>query len=200
MPTAADYTWFSGTGLTYGYCFTLVKDLSRTDALAQLATQDLRSITGLRDFRSAAHDNFPWRTHNPYFIGAVDLGEWTLLVEDNGFMGVHIPTVRPLSVGTQVISHYRGVDAEDRFLWLEDGELRLDFEPLFPFRRSGSEPDGLVEVMQQVGFDLNDDEDRDFELHTEATLALAEHLTGVRLTAELLASADYLCGLAEMKR
>lgn len=54
--------------------------------------------------------------------------------------------------------------------------------------------------MQQVGFDLSDGEDRDYALHTEATLALTEHLTGVRLTAELLDSAEYLCGLAEMKR
>ncbi|WP_238162777.1 DUF6461 domain-containing protein [Kribbella capetownensis] len=30
--------------------------------------------------------------------------------------------------------------------------------------------------------------------------ALAEHLTGVRLTHELLDAEDYLCGLAVLKR
>jgi len=199
MPTAADYTWFNRTGLTYGYCFTMVSGLSRAEALERLGTQDLRSITGLHNFRVAAQNNFPFRTSNPYFIGAVAVGEWTLLVEDNGFMGVHLPTIGPLAAGTEVISHFGGVDGEDRFLWLVDGEVRLDFELLFAFRRSGSDPDGLIDVMQQVGFDLSDDEDRDYELHTEATLALTEHLTGVRLTEELLDSADYLCGLAEMK-
>lgn len=53
--------------------------------------------------------------------------------------------------------------------------------------------------MRQVGFDLRDDEDRDYELRTEAAFALAEHLTGVKLTQELLDSADYLCARAPLK-
>jgi Family of unknown function (DUF6461) len=35
-------------------------------------------------------------------------------------------------------------------------------------------------------------------LHTEATPALAEHLTGVRLTQEFLDNSDDLCGLAPL--
>src|SRR5262249_20118784 len=72
----------------------------------------------------------------------------------------------------------------------------LDFEPLFPADRRGSDPDGLAEVMRQVGFDLRADEDRSYELHTEAAFALADHLTGVRLTPEFLDSATFLCGMA----
>ncbi|NUR96356.1 MAG: hypothetical protein HOV67_13985 [Kribbellaceae bacterium] len=83
---------------------------------------------------------------------------------------------------------------------MEDGQLRVRFEPLFPYHRDGSDPDSLVDVMRRVGFDLRDDEDRDYENHTEATFALAEHLTGVKLTREALESADYICAKAPLPR
>jgi hypothetical protein len=35
-----------------------------------------------------------------------------------------------------------------------------------------------------------------YELHTEAAFALAEHITQVRLTAEFLESATFRCGTA----
>lgn len=47
-----------------------------------------------------------------------------------------------LAVGTDVISHWGGVDGEDRFLWLVDGEVRLDFEPCSPSVGRGVTPMG----------------------------------------------------------
>ena len=49
--------------------------------------------------------------------------------------------------------------------------------------------------MRESGFDLSDAQDRDFELHTEASFALAERLTGVRLTEQTLREAQYVCGI-----
>ena len=121
---------------------------------------------------------------------------WTLAVEPNGYLGVTDAILTALSRGTKVVSLFRNVNAVSRFCWAENAELRLSFEPLFPTRREGSDADGLVDVMQQVGFDLREDLDRDFEQHIEASLALMEHVTGVRLTPEHLDSAGYLCGTA----
>lgn len=196
---APEYTWFSNTQLSYAYCLTLVQGLDRAEALRRLDAEPAGHQNGVRDFIRFAHDSFPWRG-GPFVIGAVELDDWTLLVESNGYLGVTTAVIRPLSAGTRVVSHHRNVDAEDCFCWMEDGDLRLRFEPLFPYDRDGSDPDGLLEVMREVGFDLRDDEDRDYELHTEAAFALAEHLTGVRLTQDLLESADYLCGKAPFKR
>jgi hypothetical protein len=53
--------------------------------------------------------------------------------------------------------------------------------------------------MRQSGFDLSDTADRSIEFHTEAAFALAERLTGVRLTAELLWEADLLVGKVRLK-
>ncbi|MEH0823749.1 MULTISPECIES: DUF6461 domain-containing protein [Micromonospora] len=57
-----------------------------------------------------------------------------------------------------------------------------------------------MEAMRQAGFDLSEDDDADFSVHTEAAFALAEHLTGVRLAPELLGSATYVCGTAPIPR
>ncbi|BDH11936.1 DUF6461 domain-containing protein [Streptomyces hygroscopicus] len=52
--------------------------------------------------------------------------------------------------------------------------------------------------MRGAGFDLGDSRDRSYELHTEAAFALAERLTGVRLSSEVLPSATFLCGTAAL--
>ncbi|MEV4804052.1 DUF6461 domain-containing protein [Nonomuraea sp. NPDC049421] len=91
-----------------------------------------------------------------------------------------------------------GSTAVGCFHWVEDGEIRLSFDPLFPSFRHGSAPDELVETMRRAGFDLGDDIDRG--IHDKAAFALAEHLTGVRLTPQLLEEATYLCGLAPRSR
>ena len=89
------------------------------------------------------------------------------------------------------------MNAHDLFLWYEDGTLRTSFEPLFPTDRDGSTPDELVEMMAAAGFDLQEDEDdKDDPLTIEPAFALAERLTGVHLTPELLDKATFTTGLA----
>jgi len=191
---AEDYAWFRRRigSLEVAYCLTLVRGLTPVEALERIDAEPAGRVTGVDAFVTSCPSK---HAYGSWYVGATALDDWTLLVEWCGLLGVTTKVIEPLSAGTQVVSHYRNVDAEDRFCWMVDGDLRLQFEPLFAYSRTGSDPDGLVDVMQQVGFDLRDIEDRDFELHTEAAFALAEHLTGVRLTAELLESADYLCGL-----
>ncbi|WP_433711051.1 DUF6461 domain-containing protein [Nocardia sp. CA-084685] len=62
--------------------------------------------------------------------------------------------------------------------------------------RSGSTPDALVDAMARAGFELNDDE----QAHPgiPGNLTLAEQLTGVRVTAELLDNATYSAGIVQL--
>ncbi|MGF1428539.1 DUF6461 domain-containing protein [Kitasatospora sp. LaBMicrA B282] len=71
-----------------------------------------------------------------------------------------------------------------------DGEVRVHFEPPFPDQRDGSRPDELLGAMVAAGFDL-DPEASNVDHHTAAAFALAEHVTGVRVTAELLDTAEF---------
>jgi hypothetical protein len=124
--------------------------------------------------------------------------DWALGLEVNGSLGVTPEAIVPLSAGTRVVSHHRSVNASDDFYWVEDGDIRLFFQPGCPAWREGSTPDALTGEMRQAGFDIREDAEYDEEkdVTAEATFALAEHLTGVRLTPELLDESVYLCGVA----
>jgi hypothetical protein len=202
--TAADYTWFSERfpALTYAYCLTLVEGLSRAETLKRIGAETDCRLVGVEQLNESAYSKAHWGGEQGYqnYVGATDLGEWTLIVEPNGFLGVTEQVIVPLSRGVRLVSHYKNVDSDNRFCWVEDGDIRLRFEPMFAHYRSGSDPDGLVDVMPELGFDLAHEEDRNYEPYKEAAFALAEHITGVRLTAAILESADFLCGLARLPR
>jgi Family of unknown function (DUF6461) len=56
-------------------------------------------------------------------------GEWALGIEPNGFLGVTDEAVVPLSARATLVSHYRNFNAGGSFLWIEDGDVRLRFNP-----------------------------------------------------------------------
>ena len=125
-------------------------------------------------------------------------GRWTLGVEVNGYLGVIAELIVPASAGTMIVSHFSNVNADSEFYWVEDGVIRLQFDPLLgPGYREGSTPDAVTDQMQAAGFDLTEDGDNT-ENCTTAALALAELLTGVRLTPELLEQATYTLGMVQI--
>jgi hypothetical protein len=132
-------------------------------------------------------------------LGVTELAGWVLITELDSFLGMDEDVLRRLSSGTTVVSHYRTINTDDGFSWAENGDVRVSFEPLAPGRRDGSDPDALLDVMHRLGYDVSgdesDDEDVDVVHHDRAgaTFALAEHVTGVRITPQVLGSADYLC-------
>ena len=199
--TAHDYTWFT-SDFPDAYCITLIQGLTPEEFLSRIGAEvepGMRDAEGLEQLCSDV--GFDGRHHRlPIGTTAVtgDGSLWTLGVEWNGFAGITDEIMKPASAGTRIVSHFRNENAADYFHWYEDGEVRLQFEPLFAYARWGSEADSIAEQMRESGFDLSDAEDRDFELHTEASFALAERLTGVRLTEQTLREAQYVCGTTTM--
>jgi hypothetical protein len=195
--SADDYLWFEpDCRISEAYCLTLVQGLDAAQALARIDAGVVGRAAGLEAFVDSVPDE---HGGDRLYLGATAVGDWTLLVEENGYLGVTQKVIEPLSAGTQVVSHFKNVNAVDYFYWMVDGDLRLQFEPLFPDTRDGSDPDGQLAAMERAGFDLTDSDDDSNNLHTAAAFAFAEHLTGVRVTNELLESADYLCALAPLK-
>ncbi|MEU4230748.1 DUF6461 domain-containing protein [Nonomuraea sp. NPDC026600] len=219
IATAADYVWFYDRfpSLVEGYCFTLIEGVRPEDVVARLGarTEDVVARLGAWIENVPSGMSFDdvigatcsgpgqYGAWDGHFFGAVAVEDWCLIVEPNGGMGITREIMEPLSAGTRLVSHYRNVNAVSYFFWVEDGEIRLSFEPAIPDYRYGSDPDGLVEVMRQVGFDLQDgdqpdgiDPVDDFAARIGTVFALAEHLTGVKLTAQLLEESTYLCAVA----
>jgi hypothetical protein len=201
--TAEDYGWVEGwLNDVQAYCLSLVRGLTPRDFLARLQAAPQASRTG---FWALAEPSFEiWDKYQGelLFIGATtvpgDGGDWVLGAEVNGFAGVTPELIVPVSARTRVVSHYFS-DGVDRFYLVEDSDIRLYFEPLFASDRQGSTPDALADVLQQVGFDLREDGDNT-DHPTAAAFALAEYLTGVRLTPDLLEDASYLCGVVRVPR
>ncbi|MEV0482283.1 DUF6461 domain-containing protein [Streptomyces sp. NPDC050508] len=195
MTTADDYTWLQKqhAPLMHAYCVTLVRAITPDRLLHELGAEPDIRVTGVEALHEPSYDSWDEHYGDPLFVGVAAVGDWSLMVEHNGYLGVTTAAMLPVSRGRTVVSHYRNVNAVDHFYWFEDGDIRLHFEPLFAYARDGShadEPELLAE-MRESGFDLREDKDRHYGLHTEATFALAHRLTGVLLTPELFASLEF---------
>ena len=200
--TAADYAWLEERyeNLMQAYCITLVRGLTPEELLRELKAEPGPRITGVDGLCGPSYEvDAPSRLS----VGATRVGDWSLMVEFNGYLGVMNGAMIPLSRGRTVVSHFLNVNAVDDFCWYEDGSLRLHFQPLFAYERHGTHPDELLEHMRESGFDLiehDEDDERDYEGLTGASFALAHRITGIRLTPELFESAEFTCGIAPVPR
>lgn len=206
IATPDEYSWFSCErfpGLADAYCFTYVRGLTPEELVTGLGVRvEDRSRVTLGEL-------IQWQT-----FGAVAVGDWVLLVEANGGLGVTEEIIMPLSAGTRLVSHfYLDVDGMDYFYWIDDGKIRFEFahqegyshwiedgKIRFMFRphESYSEemPDELAETMERI--------DSVYPPLTDPregpTFLLAERLTGITMTPQLLEESTYLCGFVSGSR
>ncbi|WP_406214553.1 DUF6461 domain-containing protein [Streptomyces canus] len=204
MTTATDYGWLKERYalLMEAYCVTLVRDVAPEELLEELGADGRSRIVGVAGLSGPSYEVC---APSRLFVGATAIGHWTLMVESNGYLGITDKAMLPVSRGRTAVSHFLNVNAVDRFCWYENGDLRLHFEPLFADARYGSHPDELLTEMRESGFDLEErEEDGDHDAYyaalTGASFALAHRLTGIRLTLELFATAEFLCAVAPVPR
>ncbi|MFD7282322.1 DUF6461 domain-containing protein [Streptomyces sp. NPDC059862] len=199
--TAADYVWFeeSFPELAEAYCFTLVHNLPPSEVLRRLQGCEESPRTGAEQIVEVAFDLLA-SDDTRQLIAMTSVGDWTLLIEPNGYLGITEETALPASAGTRWVSHFVNINGVDSFLWAEDGTNRLTFEPGFPDSRWGTTPDELLKAMHDIGFQFwEETSDTAEDLSAPAAFALAEHLTGVRITPELLQETTFTCGSAKIR-
>lgn len=202
-PSSGDYAWVRQwvDDVSQAYCLTLARGLTPGQFLERLGARiEAPSRTGT-ELSLPSFETWDQYEGQALFIGATTVrgtdADWALGLEVNGFLGVTPAAIVPLSASATVVSHFRNVEAVDSFYWVENGDIRLSFQPGSPAWREGSTPDALADEMRSAGFDLREDAEYDpRNVATEAAFALAERLTGVHLTPELLKESVYLCGIA----
>ncbi|RFU43092.1 hypothetical protein DZF91_03030 [Actinomadura logoneensis] len=201
---AADYSWTEDDdgGLFAAYCLTLVRGIGPDEFLRRIGARILHEALPLDEqYFESSFDRWEAPHYgNTQFIGATSVpgegGDWTLAFEVNGHLGVTHELVVPASAGTRLVSHsYNEGNAHGYFMWVEDGDVRVEFEPLFADVREGRTPDALLDDMRGIGFDLDSDRE-EVGPTTSGAFALAERLTGVRVTEDLVTGARFLCGEA----
>jgi hypothetical protein len=199
--THHDYDWINTWGnrvFRDAYCFTLISDMTPAQLLDRLAVEHKATVVGAENTIEPAYAAWDVHDGDGCYVAATTVDHWTLMFEPNGYIGVTPEIVVPLSRAARLVSHFRNVNAVDHFYCYEDGDLRLHFEPLFAASRDGTDADTLGPVLADVGFDLRDTPERTIANHTEAAFALAERLTGVQVTASLLSTSEFLCGIAAL--
>jgi hypothetical protein len=125
-------------------------------------------------------------------LGITAVGDRVMIVEMVGTVfGITTDIVTRLSAGARLVSHHcLDIKALDYFYWRGDGELRFCFIP----------QEGCMEPVPAELVETMDDIDARYpplvDPHRGSMFFLAEHLTGIKLTAQLLEEeATYLCGV-----
>ncbi|MFI6004796.1 DUF6461 domain-containing protein [Streptomyces sp. NPDC051366] len=199
--TAADYGWIRSSSslfayaLEVGYTLTLARGVSPSEVFRIVGAEPRGECAGLDEFIreqqefSDEYEEWPEAFLAGAFTTRGEGGGWTLALEFGGDLGTRPRLMEALSAGTRAVSHSsNGGKPMDFFHWYEDGELRTTFE--WPADRAGSTPDELNGMMREVGLNPTGDEAPGID-RKAAVLALTERLTGVRVTEELLAEAEY---------
>ncbi|WP_423832649.1 DUF6461 domain-containing protein [Streptomyces manipurensis] len=181
-----------GPDIAEAYCFTLVRGLSPAELTARLEGRPEAPLRGIDAVVDAAFAQYGLGDVERQLVAMATVGDRTLLIEPNGYLGVTEDRVLPASAGAHWVSHFVNINAVGTFLWAEDRVLRLCFDPMFPEDRWGTTPDALLDVMERMGFPL-DEETPEEDLSAPAAFALAEHLTGIAVTPELLRDTTFAC-------
>jgi hypothetical protein len=160
------------------YCFALLKGIGEDEALLRLG--GLPDTFRPRTFEEASEMYASYDAGYPNFAFALDLGAWTMLVEPDGFQAASIETQRALSTGTELVTVQRHDYADHGFGYAVDGTLVTGFEPTWPGRRWGCDPDRLLGKMRTAGLDPDMDDEDDFVSGAYVpALLLAGLVTGV---------------------
>ncbi|MEU4692066.1 DUF6461 domain-containing protein [Actinoplanes sp. NPDC023714] len=183
---AADLIWpLRDAGLDAGFCFTLVEKLKPNQVIERLGGRELERVewhqlVGPGDGEADASKR--------YFAGLARIGDWTLIVEDAGELGVTEEIVRPLSEGRAVLAYRSDATGRGHLLVLEDEQVLLDFDSETPERWGGSRPGDFVPAMRAAGLL----EGTDVTEPTGPALAFLAARTGVALTREQLTERTYV--------
>ncbi|GGN81300.1 hypothetical protein GCM10010112_57600 [Actinoplanes lobatus] len=172
--------------LTHGFCFTLVRGIKPYALIERLGGDELERVEWHRVVGPGDGE-----TGDPkrFFVGIASAGDWSILVEDNGSLGVTSQIVEPLSAdGGEVVAYRGGGGGPGRLMVFRDGNLALDLDTAVPERAGGG---GLDEFRPELttagllgGGGVTDP--------TGAALGFMARHTGIALTSQLLRDRTYL--------
>lgn len=208
VPTYSDYLWLDEqyefwTG--NGYCATLIRDatpdqvLEALDAGPRRPTAHGLNEVGLEDvnFQILNLVEFP----KNQVVAVTDVGNgWTLLTQQNsGYVGIDAQLMASLIANHEVVSHYTSVNADGRFIWWRDGREQISFDTLLPghdlTESKRWRPDVYAQIMDLItevgGIEFDYDGIRTEFHHVQGAFALAERLTGVRITQDIIDNSPY---------
>jgi hypothetical protein len=171
------------------YCVSFVRDLSPEEVLRRFGVDEssMEEVTSDELGERAAESMGDDATG---YIGAVKVGDWTLVIEPGGWKLAADPEIMArVSRGTEVVSVCCHDYASDTFVYIVDGQPVVWFDPMLPDARSGNDPDRFVKEMREVGLDPGydiDSDDSHIDSPIESSFALASRITALPFSPEML--------------
>lgn len=182
-----DYAWFANSGFAEAFSLILVGGLTPEQLVARMGgrAEDFSWMTFDESINAGGH--YDYKTE---FVAVTTVGDWAFVAQYNSWLGADDEFIVPLSAGTRLVSLYRlDIKGLEEFRWVEDGEIRFAFWAQDGFSEV---PDELVETMEQLDRDCGEHK---WELYRGPGLVLIEHLTGIKLTPQILEGSAYLSGV-----
>ncbi|MFC9973436.1 DUF6461 domain-containing protein [Spirillospora sp. NPDC127200] len=161
------------------FCLTFVKKVDEAEALRRMGA--IPETVRPRPLEEA-EARFSYGAGYPDLAWTLGLGDWTVVIEPNGFNGTFSSCLPALSQGTEAVSVLRHDYAADTFNYAVDGTLVTGFDPIASASRYGSDPDLLLEHMRVAGLPTDDDDEADYDISPSTrALYVAGQITGVML-------------------
>jgi hypothetical protein len=182
-----DFGWPDrNADLTSGFCFTLVRGIKPYALIERLGGDELERVEWHRVIGPGDGEA---GLRNRFFIAIGRAEEWSVIVEDNGTMGVTPRIVEPLSAdGGEVISYRGGGGRPGRLMVFRDGDLALDLDTSALDRPTGASPGEFRAELLAAGLAGS----TAVAQPTAAALSFLAARTGVELTAERVEKMTYL--------
>ncbi len=176
--------------LTHGFCFTMIRDITPYDLIERLGGQELQRVEWHRVIGPGDGEA---GVRNRFFLGIARVGDWSIIVEDNGTLGVTREIVQPLSAdGGEVLAYRGGGGDPGRLLVFRDGDLALDLDTSAPDEAGGSDAGGFRSELIAAGLLAGTGYGPGVSEPTGPALSFLAARTGVPLTLELLTDRTYL--------
>ncbi|WP_433291884.1 DUF6461 domain-containing protein [Actinoplanes sp. CA-030573] len=198
---AEDYAWAVEThALGLDFCLTFVRGLGPDEVISRLGGADPVSMASAEALGAAmdavdtrVDEQGATRPSGLDYVAATPAGDWTMVIEPNGFLCAGDDAVRTLSAAGAMVSFYFNENTTPRFVWAVGGREVVAFDPGCPAERYGADPGRLDPVLAELGFGLDPDRTDYDQQFRERTFALMERITGVRWDAAFLAAATFRC-------
>jgi hypothetical protein len=185
----AKFRWLDGVWAGDIYCASFVRALSPREALTRFGTDasTIEEVTYEKVCERAVAGREASPRALPGYIGAVEVGGWTLIVEPLGW-GAAGPVRARVSRGTEIVVITRHEYSTQEFIHEIDGEMITYFDLIAPQRRWGSDPNRWVDAMREVGLDPDHDDSMDPhpDFGFANVFALASKITEIHFSEDVL--------------
>ena len=202
-PRWADYAWLAAdefSDFRTGLCMSIVARATVSELLDVFPSVHSTEKVSYGTLIDRANDISQTRHQSGHQIGFLQCGNAVLVLEPSSYLALLQRLASKMSLRRELVNINMPENGEKLFAWYVDGREKTNFEIPQSYYREGYEPDALLEVMEVIGglwlfdgdLEMEDPEWPD-DIHvTEATFALCEAVTGVRLTEQLLTESMYV--------